>query len=239
MLRYAIIAFAMVAGGLAPVAAQDAYVLTAKGSEGLIKAYDPVVRDVSAVIPARPGSSTACGTVGDGNLTAFYCPQSRSIYINKATLVSVGNAFGLEGIAALTAHEFAHARQHAVQGFTRDIVWSSVIDEVQADCVAGVYMRRATPISLTDKMVSNAARFLEYIGDYLPLEKDWHGTPEMRKQSFLLGYREGRLSTCAASNETNLNKIIQEPTEVIRDQIKNPSSELNRLMRWGSDMLKN
>lgn len=222
-----------------PASAQSPYVIVAKGTEGLIRAHDRKVRDVVSVIPASPGSSTACGAVGDGSLTAFYCPGSRSIYITDKTLQSVGNSYGPEGVAVVVAHEYAHARQHAIQGFTRNIIWSSVIDEVQADCVAGVYMKVATPIPISDAMAQNAASFLERIGDYLPLEKDWHGTPQMRKTAFLHGYREGDLSSCLASDDTNINKIMENSSGVLQNQFNNPQSELNRFLRWGNNVLQN
>lgn len=241
MSRHGIIAVALAALTSIPCLAQNSYVLVAKGSEGLIRAYDAKVRDVTSTIPAKPGTSTACGAIGSGSLTAFYCPESRSIYITEKTLQSVGSSFGPEGIALIVAHEYAHARQHAIQGFTRNVVWSSVIDEVQADCVAGVYMKRATPIELSDSMIKNTTKLLENIGDYLPLEQDWHGTPEMRKQAFLHGYQEGQLSSCIASDDVNLNvnKIIKNSSEAIQNQLSQPESDLNRLLRWGSNVIKN
>lgn len=239
MIKYSsVLGVAVVLASL-PASAQSPYIIVAKGTEGLIRAYDRRVRDVTSVIPSSPGSSTACGKVGDGNLTAFYCPESRSIHISDKTLQAVGSTYGPEGVAVMVAHEYAHARQHAVQGFTRNVIWSSVIDEVQADCVAGVYMKTATPMPISDKMVETAASFLENIGDYLPLEKDWHGTPQMRKTAFLHGYREGALSSCVASDDTNINKVIQKSSDALQNQFDNPQSELNRLLRWGNNVLNN
>jgi len=222
-----------------PSPAQSPYVLVAKGSEELIRAYDEKVRDVKASIPAAPGQKTACGPVGKGELTAFYCTDSRSIHITERTLRAVGDRFGAEGIATLVAHEYAHARLHAVQGFTRNIIWSSVIDEVQADCVAGVYMKAASPIELSSQMLQNSAEFVESIGDYLVLERDWHGTPQMRRTAFLHGYKDGQLSSCAASESPAVKKIIERSSDAIQNQIGNPDSELNRLIKWGSNLLKN
>jgi hypothetical protein len=219
--------------------AQNEYVLVAKGSEGLIRAYDTKVRDVKASIPATPGGDTACGQVGQGELTAFYCSLSRSIYITEKTLRAVGDRFGPEGIATLVAHEYAHARLHAVQGLTRNVIWSSVIDELQADCVSGVYMKSATPIELTNQMVQNSADFVESVGDYLILEKDWHGTPEMRRAAFLQGYNGGELSSCVATEKPAVNQIIERSTDTIQKQVKDPESELNRLLQWGNNLLSN
>lgn len=217
--------------------AQNEYVLVAKGSEGLIRAYDTKVRDVKAYIPATPGGYTACGQIGQDELTAFYCSESRSVYITEKTLRAIGDRFGPEGIATLIAHEYAHARLHAVQGFTRNVIWSSVIDELQADCVAGVYMKSATPIELSNQMVQNSANFVESVGDYLILEKDWHGTPAMRRAAFLQGYKGGELSSCVATEKPTVNQIIERSTDTIQKQVKDPDSELNRLLQWGNNLL--
>jgi hypothetical protein len=114
-----------------------------------------------------------------------------------------------------------------------------VVDEIQADCVAGVYLRRATPIQLTPSMVNNSASFVESIGDYLVLEKDWHGTPQMRRTAFLHGYNQGQLSSCVASEDSGINKMIDRSSDVIRKQVDSPESELNRLIRWGNNILQN
>lgn len=230
--------FLLVVGSSAISRAETAYTLVAKASESLIKNYDPRVRSISTLIPAQPRTSTACGPVGTDSLTAFYCPESKMIYVTQKTLDSVGRTYGSEGVATLVAHEFAHARLHAIQGFTRDIVWTSVIDELQADCVAGVYMREAAPISLSSQMVSKAANFVENMGDYLVLERDWHGSPQMRRSSFLHGYNTGRLSACVATEESGVKRILDNPTEILQKQIDNPNSDLNKIIRWGADMLQ-
>lgn len=239
MRNYCVAAFLVGALNAIPASAQSDYLVVAKGTEGLIKSYDRRVRDVKSVIPAPPGGVTACGKIGEGSLTAFYCPQSRSIYITDRTLQAVGSSYGPEGVAVVVAHEFAHARQHAIQGFTSTVIWSSVIDEVQADCVAGVYLKAATPIPISNKMLHNSAKLLENIGDYMPLERDWHGTPEMRKTAFLHGYAEGALSSCVASDDTNVNQIIKKSSDILQNQLDNPQSELNRLIRWGNNILQN
>ncbi len=174
----------------------------ARASEGLIKVYDPTVRDVSLIVPAPKGTPTPCrkdNQSNNGDWEAFYCRLDRTILISQQALSQIEKRYGLEAIATLVAHEFAHGRQHAVTGFSSDVVWSTVFDELQADCIAGVYMRRATPIALSEKQITRSKAFLENIGDYSILERDWHGTPEMRGAVFQFGYDKGSLSSCWAS----------------------------------------
>lgn len=203
-----------------------------------IKSWDPLVRSVGSRIPAEVNERSACGEVGRGSLVAFYCTTDRSVYITKKTINTVWDQHGSAGVAVVVAHEFAHARLHAIQGFTRAAIWSSVIDELQADCTAGVYLRQSSRERLDETMVDDAAGFLGNLGDYIPLERDWHGSPEMRRIAFLRGYREGSLSACAASNDVNFRQIRQQTTEVIRQQIESPDSHLNKLMEWGHQFLK-
>lgn len=231
--------FAMATLTMPSLAQQQHYKIAAKGTEQLIKLYDPLVRTVASDIPATRGSRSECGTVGEGDTVAFYCPEEQKIFVSNQTIESIGNIYGPEGVATLVAHEYAHARQHAVQGFTREIIWTSVVDELQADCVAGVYLRRATPIKLTSAMVTRASNFLANIGTYLPIEKDWHGTPEMRKYIFLYGYREGELAQCLASTDMNFNTILNDPGGSLKKQIEEPDSHLNRLLQLGDDILNN
>lgn len=203
-----------------------------------IKRWDPLVRSVGSQIPANMGGRSACGTVGNGPLVAFYCSLDRSVYITERTISHIWSHHGSTGVAVVVAHEFAHARLHAVQGFTRGFIWSSVIDELQADCTAGVYLRQSRDEQIDGVIVSEAASLLENLGDYLPLERDWHGSPEMRRIAFLRGYQEGDLSTCAASSDINLRQMKQKTTEVILQQIQTPDIQLNKLVEWGRQFLK-
>ncbi len=190
----------------------------ARASEGLIKVFDPTVRDVSLIVPAPKGTPTPCrkdNQSNNGDWEAFYCRLDRTILISQQALSQIEKRYGLEAIATLVAHEFAHGRQHAVTGFSSDVVWSTVFDELQADCIAGVYMRRATPIALSEKQITRSKAFLENIGDYSILERDWHGTPEMRGAVFQFGYDKGSLSSCWASGEKNWRNVLVNSAAVI------------------------
>lgn len=225
-------------GALGSRAASPDALRTAWQTSADIKQWDPLVRSVGSQIPANMGGRSACGSIGGGSLTAFYCTIDRSIYITERSIDHIWSHYGSAGVAVVVAHEFAHARLHAIQGFTREAIWTSVIDELQADCTAGVYLRQSRDEPLDEAMVSKAAGLLENLGDYVPLERDWHGSPEMRRIAFLRGYREGSLSTCAASSDVNFRQMRQETTEAIRQQIQTPDSQFNQLMQWGRQFLK-
>ena len=223
----------------------------ARASEGLIKVYDPTVRDVSLIVPAPKGTPTPCrkdNQSNNGDWEAFYCRLDRTILISQQALSQIEKRYGLEAIATLVAHEFAHGRQHAVTGFSSDLVWSTVFDELQADCIAGVYMRRATPIALSEKQITRSKAFLENIGDYSILERDWHGTPEMRGAVFQFGYDKGSLSSCWASGEKNwrnvlvnsavlIDKTLDKGADTLDKVIEKTPGVLDKLIERGSEFL--
>lgn len=202
-------------------------VAVARGSEVLIKTYDPLVSSVRLIAPAGAGITSACGTTLKDQLgEAFYCTKDKTIYISNKTLNVVAERFGIAAVAAIVAHEFGHARQHALTGFLSSIVWTNAVDELQADCVAGVYMREATPIKLSDAQINQAKAFMAAVGDYEFFNKDWHGTPQMRVMAYSLGYQGGSLGSCAASKTFNWKEVLN----------GNPSG-LNELLQQGPKLL--
>ena len=213
----------------------------ARASEGLIKIYDPKVRDVTLVVPAPAGTPTACeedNKSTNGDWEAFYCRLDRKILISQKNLNLIEKRYGLAAIATLVAHEFAHGRQHAIAGFMGDTVWSVVFDELQADCIAGVYMRRATPISLSPQQIEQSRDFLESIGDYSVQERSWHGTPGMRGSVFQFGYYKGDLNACWATSQRNWRKTREDVTDQVDRAIENAPATIDNLIDRGLNLLE-
>lgn len=207
----------------------------AEETSNRIKVFDNEVSQVKTVFGQGAGVRTNCGMTSNSISEAFYCGNKESavIVFSKAALLYIGNRFGKETVQAVVAHEYGHARQHAVQGFTSNWVWSNSVDEIQADCVAGVYMANAMP-QMTEKKLDEVSDFFKVIGDYVFYEKDWHGTPEMRSASFRVGYRSRSLKGCLAANEANLSHINDLADEVIE---KAPE-KIDNIIKWGQDILK-
>lgn len=212
------------------------YRIVAEGAAALIKMYDPVVSRVSTELGVGAGVRTPCGKTTNGATEAYYCGNKSTslIVVSDNALNNFGENHGKEAVAAVIAHEFGHARQHLVSGFTSDKIWTSAVDELQADCVAGVYMRRATPFPLSEQQVDRVANFMKSIGDYVLTERDWHGSPEMRSASFRFGYKSGSLDRCLASESMNWGKL----GERFETEIKNAPETLDSLIKWGQDILK-
>ncbi len=212
----------------------------ARATAVLIKRYDPKVRDVTLVVPASAGTPTACSNnkkTKNNQWEAYYCRLDRTIIISQKNLQLVESRYGLEAVVALVAHEFAHGRQHALTGFASDGIWTSVFDELQADCMAGVYMRRATPISFTNKQIAKTKAFLEDLGGYTIHSRDWHGTPGMRGAVFQFGYNKGSLDFCWASGKQNWRKTLEEAPAKVDKIIENAPEVIDNLINRGVKIL--
>lgn len=181
-----------------------------------LRNQDPSVASVKARILAAPRQETGCGNIGNSDEVAFYCQLDRTIYASLNTLNSITESFGPSAVRYLAAHELAHGRQHAVTGFAKDLVWSSVLDELQADCIAGSYLRTAygyTPESVQGEAVR---RFAFNIGDREYLHHDWHGNPRVRVAAVSLGMRTTELSSCLSSNRFNYESLRGSGAEMLR-----------------------
>lgn len=181
-----------------------------------LRNLDPSVASVRSRILAAPRNKTGCGNAGNGNSIAFYCQLDRTIYVSVNTLNAILENYGPSAVRYLAAHELAHGRQHAVTGFAKDQVWSSVLDELQADCIAGSYLRiayRYTPESAQGKDVRH---FAYNIGDRAYLNHDWHGNPRLRVAAVSLGMRKSDLSGCLSSKRFNYESLRGSGSEMLR-----------------------
>lgn len=220
---------------LAPARA-NTYRYAAEGSALLIKNYDSRVRNVDTAFGSKGNMHTECGTTTGSASEAFYCLNNNQsiIVISEKALEYFGSKYGLEGIAGIVAHEFAHARLYQINGRTSDFIWTSAVDELQADCVAGVYMKEATPVKMSKTQVDKVANMMNDLGDYAIAERDWHGSPEMRTISFRNGYYSGNLDNCLASQKQNWGAIENQ----VEKEIKNAPQTIDTIIKWGQNLIK-
>lgn len=120
--------------------------------------------------------NSACGPI-DGSA---FCPADNKIYIEKAQLRSFSKIDPV-AVDLIVAHEYAHAMQHAY-GFGRRY---TVLNELQADCLAGAF--------LSDKYKGNSDKIQNALlvawnsGDFEWQYQDHHGFPNQRLQAFMIG----------------------------------------------------
>ena len=229
-----LLAIAAVAITAAPGHA-NSYYRDATNVSQKIKKFDPEVRKIKTIFGKGAGVQTKCGATINSISEAFYCGSKNDgvIVFSKAALDYIGRRFGKETVQAVVAHEYGHARQHAVQGFTSQLIWTNSVDEIQADCIAGVYMAKVLP-KLTEAKLDQVSGFFKVIGDYVFYEKDWHGTPLMRSASFRMGYRSADFKGCLVANDINIGNM-EGITEGI---LENAPDKIDDMIKWGKDILK-
>lgn len=211
------------------------YKSSAEQMAATIRSKDPLVAEVKTHINAKAGLKTGCGETKDEKFEAFYCGKDGGvIVISSKALENIGRSFGEVAVVAVVAHEFGHARQHKVGGFTRNTIWTGSVDELQADCVAGVYLANYSPVTITEEKLDKASEFMKEMGSYIFIERDWHGSPEMRSASLRYGFRAKDLGKCLATKENNWGKI----GETIDREIEAAPDKVDKLLKWGQDILK-
>lgn len=131
---------------------------------------------------------TACGLASPNN--AFYCGRSHSIHYDVNFLGRIQERIGNFAAVAVIAHEWGHAIQ-AHFGFSR----ITILNELQADCMAGAYAQTARGSILWDNQdISDGVTLFGLIGDrgntpwYAP---GAHGSSDERSNAFDSGLNQG------------------------------------------------
>ncbi|MCP4932936.1 MAG: hypothetical protein GY927_01735 [bacterium] len=171
-------------------------------------------------------TTTACG-VGMRQMGPFYCPNDKKVYIDTAFYKELSRKFGASGDFA-QAYVIAHEIGHHVQtllGITDKVqkykmrhgqksTKSNAIQvrmELQADCLAGVWARRADRAKniLERGDLEEALNAANAIGDdkiqkrttgYVVPDSFTHGSSKQRVTWFKRGFEHGDISTCDTFN---------------------------------------
>ena len=158
-----------------------------------------------AAIPPGEVVDSACGAAGDG--AAFYCPADDTIYVSQAFaaalwdgvlegLPGTGRAAGDFGVAYVLAHEYAHNLQQEFGVFERPSPTAEPF-ELQADCFAGAWGNSVYRQGLLEPGdVEEAINTALAVGDFDVSNAQHHGTPEERREAWLLGFEGGDPGAC-------------------------------------------
>lgn len=148
----------------------------------------------------------------------FYCPSDQKVYLDLGFMDELTSRFGARGgdfaMAYVVAHEFGHHIQtalgvsEAVQAAVRDDSSRrndlSVRQELQADCLAGVWAHSAQS-DLEPGDIDEALSAASAVGDdriqaatsgRIDPESWTHGSAEQRSAWFTSGYRSGNTNDC-------------------------------------------
>lgn len=163
---------------------------------------------------------SACGMAGSAT-GPFYCPADQKVYLDLSFFEELQSRFGVEGDFA-QAYVIAHEVGHHVQtllGITRKIheIQSqasqaesnklSVMVELQADCLAGVWAHQTEKSRqvLEEGDIEEGLNAASAIGDdriqkssrgYVVPDSFTHGSSEQRVRWFKNGLERGNIQSC-------------------------------------------
>ncbi|ACY17618.1 neutral zinc metallopeptidase [Haliangium ochraceum] len=160
----------------------------------------------------RQGTPTGCG-FGQAAMGPFYCPRDSTAYIDLGFYEDLRRRFGAPGDFAqayVIAHEIGHHVQNQLDLLSSDGEVgdgsSAVRQELQADCLAGVWAHSTAQRDLLEQGdLEEALRAAAAIGDDTLQRKagaqvqpeSWtHGSSEQRMRWFRRGYEQGTLEAC-------------------------------------------
>lgn len=167
-------------------------------------------------------TQSACGAASAAT-GPFYCPADQRIFLDMSFFSTLQRDLGATGDFArayVIAHEVAHHVQNLLgilpevnrlraRASTREANQLSVRIELQADCLSGVWARRAAARfgSLEPGDIEEALNAASRIGDdalqkrsqgFVVPDSFTHGSSAQRVQWFSQGYKSGSVATCNA-----------------------------------------
>lgn len=168
----------------------------------------------------RATTTGGCGNASS-NAGPFYCPPDQRVYIDLNFLNQLQAQYGFSGryaTAYIVAHEVGHHIQtiSGIEGQVRKLQQSnprlanqySVLMELQADCLAGVWGRKANDsgnVVILQAEYNEALRAAAAVGDDAIMagaglrvnpEKFTHGSSQQRQEWFTTGYKSGDPAAC-------------------------------------------
>ena len=192
-------------------------------AEQLNAKYDPTV-----LVLFKEGTASACGGASEAT-GPFYCPADRKVYLDTAFFTTLQRKLGAQGdfaAAYVVAHEVGHhvqdelgilgksmtLRQQVGQEESNAI---SVMVELQADCLSGIWAREAARTLGTVERgdLEEAVNAARQIGDdtlqrnagQRPMPHTFtHGTSDQRADWFLRGLQSGALADCDTFSASDL-----------------------------------
>ena len=171
---------------------------------------------VTKLVLFTKSTSSGCGPASAAT-GPFYCPADQKVYLDLGFFDELKSRFGAPGdfaMAYVIAHEFGHHVQSAtgVSQAVQDTVAQdgsrsnelSVKQELQADCLAGVWAHSAIselePGDIEEAMTAAAAvgddRIQASTTGRIDPESWTHGSSQQRQAWFTAGYRSGNVADC-------------------------------------------
>jgi predicted metalloprotease len=170
---------------------------------------------------------SACG-MAQAAMGPFYCPADQKVYIDLGFYDQLKNRFNAPGDFAqayVIAHEVGHHLQtllgisqkvHAARSKVSKVEGNklSVRQELQADCLAGVWAFHANKRNMLEMGdLEEGLRAASAIGDdniqkqsqgYVTPDSFTHGSSEQRVKWFKVGFNTGDMRQCDTFSQNNI-----------------------------------
>jgi predicted metalloprotease len=159
-------------------------------------------------------TDAACG-YAQSAMGPFYCPTDQTVYLDMSFFSDLQTQYGAQGGPFAEAYILAHEYGHHVQDLLGILDSSSnssddsILIELQADCLAGVWMNHAVETGyleqVTSEEIAQALNAAAAVGDdriqketrgYITPETWTHGSSEQRQAALEDGYYSGDIDSC-------------------------------------------
>lgn len=177
-------------------------------------------------------TSSGCG-VATSAVGPFYCPTDKTAYVDTSFFSTMKTQLGATGGQSAEQYVLAHEYGHHIQqqlGYLRYSQYDpkgadsgAVRVELQADCYAGIWTKRASEditssvqvLPMTDDEIKRIINATEVIGDdhiqmtssgHTDSSTYTHGTSAQRTAWFMQGYNTGNIDQCDTFQAKNLNQ---------------------------------
>ncbi len=177
---------------------------------------------VPAQIVLFSGATEAACGYAYGAMGPFYCPYDQMVYLDLDFFDELLARFGAEGGPFAEAYILAHEYSHHVQDLLGILEPGgqgpqsmSVYTELQADCMAGVWVSHAVEtgylLQVNDQEIAQSLDAAASVGDdriqrqtqgYVSPETWTHGSSDQRYYAVLDGIQFGDINSCESPGWT-------------------------------------